>query len=240
MEFINLTGKDVVNILRQSELGNDYYRHFARYSNDNIFALYYRDFMDLNYDDMIYGYKHVNEDIIDEKIRILKWSYDNEYTWEHYTMNRLFSIVNRLEDVYSENIHDSEIKSPIITGIALYKNYPIGTLIPKKILDYNDYLTWIENTKASFEDKETVLRKARYLLKCLMEKDVYPLDLYGGNIKINPDNCNDVRLDGLDNISRVETKSYVKSLKEQRPYGRDLRKSVWYNFNRSVDESKEI
>ena len=235
MKFINLTGDDIAYILNQSGLGNDYYRHFARYSNDNILALYYRDFMDLIYD---YGY--VKEDTIDEKIKILKWAYDNEYTWEHYTMNRLFSIVNRVENVYNENIHDSAIKSPIITGIALYKNYPVGTLIPKKILDYNNYFTWVKNTNASLEEKEIVLKKARYLLKCLMNNDVYPLDLYSGNIKINPDNCNDVRLDGLDNISRVETKSYVKSLKKQRPYGRDLRREVWHNFNKTVDEREEI
>ena len=98
MKFINLTGDDIAYILNQSGLGNDYYRHFARYSNDNILALYYRDFMDLIYD---YGY--VKEDTIDEKIKILKWAYDNEYTWEHYTMNRLFSIVNRVENVYNES-----------------------------------------------------------------------------------------------------------------------------------------
>ena len=123
---------------------------------------------------------------------------------------------------------------------ALYKIYPVGTLIPKKILDYNNYFTWVKNTNASLEEKEIVLKKARYLLKCLMNNDVYPLDLYSGNIKINPDNCNDVRLDGLDNISRVETKSYVKSLKKQRPYGRDLRREVWHNFNKTVDEREEI
>ena len=147
-------------------------------------------------------------------------------------MCRLFSLVNRLEDVYNITGITSDIKSPVITGIALYKNYPIGTLFPRELLNYKTYLEILDNvSEISNDDRLKVLNRVKYLLEQLMKYDVYPTHIYGGNIMVNPNNYSDVRLDGLDKpmVCRVESEDYVRTLKKR---GRNLVDEALSNFNR--------
>lgn len=225
MKVINLTGNEVLDGLHASPVDGkwgDYYRKFAKYDKDNILALYYKD-LDLDTNRVV--------DLLD-KISILKKCKDMEYTWEHYTMCQLFSLINRLERIYTLIDKSTDLQSPIITGIALYENYPVGTLLPKQTLNYmaySDILT--SNLDLTMEEKTKILGKTKYLLGCLMNSDVYPNGIYRGNIMVNPNDYNDVRLDGLDGpcVTRVESKDYVRTLKKR---GWDLVEDTWSNFEK--------
>ena len=132
MEIVNLTEKEVLYGLKSpkiyGEYWGDYYRKFTEYDKDNILGLYYKKLLNIE-----------TPCELKSLIDIEKSCWDNEYTWEHYTVNRLFSLVNRLENVYYQACKTSELKSPVITGIALYNNYPVGTLFPRELLNYKNY-----------------------------------------------------------------------------------------------------
>ena len=55
--------------------------------------------------------------------------------------------------------------------------------------------------------------------------------IYRRNIMVNPNDYNDVRLDGLDGpyVTIVESKDYARTLRKR---GRDLVKETWSNFER--------
>ena len=170
---------------------------------------------------------------LDERIEVNKFCWNQEYTWEHYRMNRLFSLVNRLEEIYKKIGETSELKSPVITGIALYNNYPVGTLFPKKILDYRNAFDILDDKKISSDDKLMILHSVKYLLGELMKKDIYANGLYRGNVMVNPNDYSDVRLDGLDGpgIVRIESENYVKALRHR---GRDLKLETIMNYRNRI------
>ena len=203
MKIVNLSAKKVLNGLSSNVY--DYYRVVSEYDKNNMLGLYYKDLLSQQ------------GESLDERIATNKFCWDQEYTWEHYRMNRLFSLINRLEEVYKEIRKTSELKSPVITGIALYNNYPVGALYPKKLEEYVDFSDLLD-AGISYEEKYTILRSARRLLNVLMEHDVYACGLYRGNIKVNPTDYADVRLDGLDGpgVVRVESKEYVSTLMRRR------------------------
>lgn len=217
MQIVNISERDIIRGLDSPSIygkyWGDYYRKFTEYDKDNILGLYYKK-IDLK-----------NYDSLDESIKTIKECTENEYTWEHYSMCRLFSLVNRLEEAYNiiERRHMSNIKAPSITGIALYKNYPVGTLFPRELLEYD------RANELDDDERAVIMEEAKYFVDLLMKKDVYPIGLYRGNIVVKHDDFSDVRLDGLDGpmVSRVESKDYVKTLKKR---GRDLRRETLDNF----------
>ena len=217
MKIINLSEEEVLNGIKSKE--GDYYRVFSEYDENDMLGLYYKELSS----------QYTNS--LDEIIEVNKFCWNQEYTWEHYRMNRLFSLVNRLEEVYKKIGETSELKSPVITGIALYNNYPVGTLFPKKLLDYRNALDILDNKKISYDDELMILNSVKYLLDRLMERDVYATGLYGGNVVVNPNDYSDVRLDGLDGpaVVRIETKEYVKTLKKK---GWDLRADTFRTLDR--------
>ncbi len=223
MQIVNLSEKDVLRGLESPEIygkyWGDYYRKFTEYNKDNILGLYYK-ILD-------YG----NYGSLENLIAVRKKSADSEYTWEHYSMCRLFTLINRLEEVYKVIGKYSDLKSPIITGIALYNNYPVGTLFPKELLNYKNAYEIFDDGNISDEDKSKIFEEAGYIVSQLIRKDIYPTGLYRGNIVVNPNDYSDVRLDGLDGpmVSRVESKQYAKVLKKR---GGDLKEITWENFNK--------
>lgn len=214
MQIINLTGEEVLKGLNSEETVNgrrgDYYRKFCNYDDKNILGLYYKE-LDINLNSIF---------SLEERINILKDTWNFEYTWEHYKIGHLFALVNRLD----------KLEHPPITGIALYSNYPVGTLFPKELLSYKKYFDLISGVpKISKEEKEEVLRQIKMLLQDLILLDVYPTGLYAGNILVNPNDISDVRLDGLDgpHVARVESKEYVRKLKKR---GGNLVDETWSRF----------
>ena len=223
MQIVNLSEKDVLRGLESPKIygkyWGDYYRKFTEYDKDNILGLYYKKLDFEKYESL------------DDLIEVRKKCENSEYTWEHYEICRLFTLINRLEEVYKVIGKHSELKSPVITGIALYNNYPVGTLFPRELLNYKNACEIFDNPNISDEDKLKIFEEAGYLVSQLIRKDIYPTCLYRGNIVINPNDYSDVRLDGLDGpmVSRVESKQYAKVLKKR---GGDLKETTWENFNK--------
>ena len=220
MKIINLSAEDVLDGLVSPKIygvyWGDYYRKFIEYDKDNILALYWKNLMNVK-----------DKKTLDDEISTRKWAYTFEYTWEHYTMCRLFSLINRLEEKLKRK---SDLKSPVITGIALYKNYPVGTLFPRNLLDYITLGELTDDLGFTAEDKKTILMATKSAISSLIKHNVYPTGIYRDNIVVNPRNYSDVRLDGLDGpgIVRVESKEYVKELKLR---GGDLVNNAWNMFN---------
>lgn len=224
MKIVNLSAEDVLAGLESPKIYGvycgDYYRKFTEYDKDNFLALYWKNLMNVK-----------DKKTLDDEIRTRKWAYTSEYTWEHYTMCRLFSLINRLEDVYDEKLkRTSDLKSPVITGIALYKNYPVGTLFPRNLLNYITLGELKDDLSFTAEDKKTILMATKGVIRSLIKHNVYPTGIYIDNIVVNPRNYFDVRLDGLDGpgIARVESKEYVEELKLR---GGDLVNNTWNRFN---------
>lgn len=224
MKFVNLTSEDVLYGLKSPKIygvhEGDYYRKYTEYDKDNILALYYKKLLSAS-----------DKGNLNREIETKKWAYNFEWTWEHYTMCRLFCLVNRLEEVYEEKLkRKSELKSPVITGIALYKNYPVGTLFPKKLLSYVTLGDMKDDLGFTAEDKKKILTSARSIINSLIKHNVYPTGMYINNILVNPNDYSDVRLDGLDgpSVARVESDEYVRELKSR---GGDLVKDTWDKFD---------
>ena len=226
MQIVNLTEKDIFNGLKSPEIygkyWGDYYRKFTDYDMNNILGLYHKSLL------------YSNPEELDYIIKTEKSCWNQEYTWEHYSMCRLFTLISRLEEAYEDYIKtDSsyELKSPVITGIALYKNYPVGTLFPRELLNYKNYGEMLNNQNLSENEKQTILLGIEHAIQALINKDIYPIGIIRDNILVNPNNFDDVRIDGLDGplVSRVESKGYARTLKKR---GRDLANDAWENYNK--------
>lgn len=224
MEIVNLSAEDVIYGLKSPGIygvhEGDYYRKFTEYNKDNILALYYKNLLTVK-----------DKKSLDNEIDSRKWACNFEWTWEHYTMCRLFRLINRLEEVYEKKLKEtSDLKSPAITGIALYKNYPVGTLFPRKLLDYVALGNLMDDLGFTAEEKKQILINAKSIISSLIKHNVYATGLYINNIVVNPLNYSDVRLDGLDGpqVARVESDQYVRELKAR---GGDLKRNTWDKFN---------
>ena len=228
MQIVNLSREDIVYGLKSpaihGEFEGDYYRKFTEFDKDNILGLYFKDLM-LDYPC----------ETLDSRIETLKTCADAEYTWEHYKITELFSLVNRLEDFYATIKDTTKLKSPEITGIALYKNYPVGTLFPRKLLSYKNYVDLVKDNNLDRETKILILNRVKELAKILMRNSIYPVHLCASNGVVNERNYNDIRFAGLDGpmITRIETKQYVRELSEK---GYDLGNKVF----KSIRQLKQI
>lgn len=227
MQIVNLTAQDVLDGIQAPKINGkywgDYYRKFADFDKDNVLGLYYKQL----------DYKKNDIQSLDRRILDNKECCDFEYTWEYYSMGHLFSLVNRLEETYEEISDTTALKSPIITGIALYKNFPVGTLFPRELLDYKSLYELTEASEEGISDSEKVLIliKAKSLLEHLIDHNVYFPRVTSSNIIVNPNDHSDVRFDGVDNpgFARVESEYYVKKLVQK---GLDLRKNTIESFDK--------
>ena len=200
----------------------DYYRKYIKYNNEEIFGLYYKDYLDVK-NDLTSITKHINQikeirDIIDDR------------PWEYQLFGRIMALVNRVNEVQKELCDQGVCKfnKPIISGIVLCNNFPVGTLFPKKILNYQP-LSELEDLSLSKEDKEMIFNQIELWVNSLINHGVYP-SLYKGNILVNPDDYSDIIIEGLDgpSVCRVETEKYVKILANK---GLDLKRQTNNEFN---------
>lgn len=147
---------------------------------------------------------------------------DHEYPWEFYEFGRLCALIDRLKGT----------KSECITGIVLCNNYPVGVLFPRKLLGYQNGCELLgENSPLTDDEKNRIFSKAYECVEEAIKHDVYPENLWLGNILINPKDYNDVRLFGLDEsgtVARVETKQYVEDMKKK---NNNIKKHVRIRFN---------
>jgi hypothetical protein len=226
MKFINISANDVAEGLKSRDGYWDYYRKFINYDDNDYIGLYYKEYLDI--DDN-------NEENIEDHIKTSKtiWNGVDMWPWDHHMVERLFARINRISEAQKEVPCSLDVS--VISGIVLCDNYPVGVLIPKKILNYvplGELVTsGISLTK---EDKETIFKQVDLWVKSLIKHEVYPT-LYSGNILVNPNDYSDVILDGLDGpqVCRVENKRYVEELAGR---GLDLREEAITDYNSLKEE----
>ena len=99
------------------------------------------------------------------------------------------------------------------------------------IIGYYKSLLEINMDELSLQEKKQIFEKARFLLNELVKRDVYPVNIYSGNIVVNPDDYSDVVFDGLDEsgVVRIESKYYAQKLKDN---CRDLKKESFNRLNK--------
>ena len=217
MELYNIGSKEIADILDKEGTSDDY-RKMVYFDENNALAFYYKDFLDLQ--------DHSVESI-DKEVKLNKKLWNQfEYTWEHYKLMPKITLINRLEEIKGI----SKLKKPAISGLVLYKGYPVGTLIPMELLKYQP-LYELKAEDLSLSDRKTIFDKASKWVEELTKRDVYPTDLYGGNIVVNPEKGFDVVLDALDQpfTVRIESKKYVKKMIGS---GRDFKKESFDSLER--------
>ena len=203
-------------------LWGDYYRRYVNCNDEDIFGFYYKDYYEVHAKTV---------ETITEHINVLKEIGDNvgDRTWEYRQMGFLFALITRVNNAQKELCDKGICKfnKPLITGIGLYENYPVGTYFPKELFNYKS-LTELEYEILSKEEIDTIFDQVELWVDTLAYYGVYT-SLYLGNILVNPNDYSDVVLGGLDGpcVCRIENKNYFKKLAEK---GNDLRESSIKNI----------
>ena len=219
---INLTTKELVERLTcDKEHGLveiDHYRRIVELDDDYFLGLYYKDYIDLD---------HLDEISVNETLNFYKeyWDGVNKNNYGVTTKKRKEDLISKIEEVQEEYTvlypHDA---TQVISGLVVCQDYPVGVIIPKKIIEYKPLFTIEEETKLSTDDIDNIFEGAKWWVEKLMERGVYVENLYTGNILVSPNNYSHVVLDKLDELCtcRMETKEYVEELAKR---GKDLRET---------------
>ena len=225
---INLTSQELIKGLtcgkKDGLVAIDHYRRIIDFDEDYYIGLYYKDY---DFDD--------DKKVLDEKA-LIKRTLENKNYWDNVnlanydmtTKQRKEDLFFRIEKVQEEFVlKTGEDSTQIISGLVLYQDYPVGVIIPKKILDYK----WLfnieeEGTELSKDDIDNMFDGVKWWIDRLMEQGVYVGRLYVGNLLVSPNDYRNVALDKLDDLCtcRVETKEYVEKLAKR---GNDLRKNAY-------------
>ena len=199
----------------------DHYRRIVEFDDDNYLGIYYKDFCDLD---------HLDKISINETVYYYKnfWDDVNLRNYGMTTKQRKEDLIARILKVQEEYVlKTGEDATQVISGIVVYNDYPVGVIIPKKILEYKS-LYDVENEKPVFEKEEVLdmFEGIRWWIDRLIANGVYPGSLYVGNILVSPNDISHVMLDKLDELGtcRVETDEYVKLLAER---GNDLKENAY-------------
>ena len=231
MKIVNLSACEVLKAINDNTPQKYNYRKDLYFGEDDTLGFYYKLFTDGGLDDGQYidmfgniREKYINR--LNEYINVEKSIREGEYVWEYYTLVSRMALINRLEELKGL----SKLKEPAITGLALYKGFPVGVLIPR-LLTYYRSLCQINMDELSLQEKKIIFERAQLWVDELVKRNVYPVNIYSGNIVVNPEDYSDVVLDGLDEpaVVKIESKYYAKRLKS---YGRDLKKESFDNLNK--------
>ena len=205
-ELLHCATKDM-NIIEKDIPWGDYYRrYFTCPSDSDVLGFFYKKFLDVS------DTKEIKERIEQNKDF---WNNCTDRPWEYHLVAKLFTLINRVTLAQRDLVKAGACKfeDPVISGIALYENYPVGVYFPKKLLNYKS-LAELQEEDLTNEEKNMIFSKVELWILSLMEHDVYAEGLYYGNILVNPNDYSDVILDGLDgpDVCRVENMNYVNEL----------------------------
>lgn len=228
MVEINLTTKELLNILNcNTENGLvlvDHYRRIIELDGDYYLGIYYKDFINVPREE-----KSIKESILFNKAILDAY---NIRAYGKNTKQRKEDLISRIEKVQEEYIleHKEEVIQ-VISGLVLCEDFPVGVIIPKKILQYKNIVD-IENKGKSLskEERDGMFDCIRWWIDHLIKHGIYINYLYTGNILVKPSDYSKVVLDQLDDFScRVETDEYVELLAKR---GNDLRENAYKAIKR--------
>lgn len=202
----------------------DHYRRIIDFDEDHFIGIYYKDFIELD---------NLDEIGINETINTNKeyWDAFNLKNYGMTTKQRKEDLIARILKVQEEYVlKTGEDATQVISGLLVYNDYPVGVIIPKKILEYESLYN-IEDQKNEFKKEDVIdmFEGIRWWIDRLIANGVYPGSLYVGNVFVSRNNIGNVVLDKLDEVGtcRVETKEYVKELAEK---GNDLEYNAYHNL----------
>lgn len=240
MVEINLTTKELLEGLTSNKglVTIDHYRRIIELDDRYFMALYYKDYVED---------KNLSESIINEKLNYNKKFWDGVYL-KNYGMTALRrkeELISKIEEVQEEYAdYVGEDTTQVISGLLVCQDYPVGVILPKRILEYKPLFTIEEEgTELTREDINRMFDGVRWWVDKLIEKDVYTDYLYIGNILVSPNDYSHVVLDRLDDdfTCRIEPKEYVRELAKR---GKDLVQIAYDNvedfkdsYHRDIDNN---
>jgi hypothetical protein len=202
---IDLTPKELLEYLDSNNglFEYDHYRKVINYDDEYFIGIYYKDFEDI--DRTPKG--------VDDRVDFYK-EYWTPIDLKNYGMTpkkRKEELIMGIERVQEEYALKEEKATQVISGLVLCHDYPVGVIIPKKFLEYKPLNVLENEIELTDEDINTIFDSAKWWIERLIEKDIYPGPLYGGNILVNPNDYSCVMLEKLDEfgLCRMETKEYV-------------------------------
>ena len=151
------------------------------------------------------------------------------------TKQRKEDLIARILKVQKEYaLENKEDATEVISGLVVYNDYPVGVIMPKKILEYKSLFDLEEEHVFTEDEVRDMFEGVRWWIDHLIENGVYPGSLYVGNILVSPNDISHVMLDKLDEAGtcRVETEEYVKDLAKR---GNDLK----YNAYKYLKEFRD-
>lgn len=222
---INITTKELLEGLTCDKehglVAIDHYRRIIELDDNYFMALYYKDYVDL---------KNLDEISVSEAIKFDK-NYWDEINLKNYgatTKKRKEDLVAKIMEVQEEYaLLTKEDFIPVISGLVVCDDYPVGVILPKKMLEYKPLFTLEEDkSELSRDDVNDMFDGVKWWIEKLMERGVYTDYLYVGNILVSPNDYSHVALDKLDELTtcRMETDEYVEELAKR---GKDLRKNAF-------------
>lgn len=138
---------------------------------------------------------------------IEKSYYSEDFSFLNEEIAERLSFDKRLEDLGLDKlsilkkliIHLNDSHSPLIKGIIMYENYPIGILM-EYYIDYKTLDKIILHLDRAPRIK--VYERIKFLLYDLIEHEVYPRDIKFGNIMVNEDTL-DIKIIDLDDQETI-------------------------------------
>lgn len=222
---INVTTKELLEGLTCDKehglVAIDHYRRIIELDDNHYIALYYKDYDDLD---------NLNEISVNDRLNFNKYFWDGVNLKNHgvTTKKRKEDLIAKIMGVQEEYaLLTKEDSIPVISGLVVCKDYPVGIILPKKMLEYNSLFTIEEEgNELSKEDVDNMFDGAKWWIEKLMERGVYTDYLYVGNILVSPNDYSHVALDKLDELCtcRMETDEYVEELAKR---GKDLREIAY-------------
>lgn len=184
MKIINLEKKELSKFLYDDSI------IIGKGSSNGIVSIYDDTTLaKIHFKDIRNSYYSKNLSFVDDEIAKVK-SFDRKM--EKLGLNKL-SILKRLITQLN-NSH-----SPLIKGIIMYKDYPIGILMEYYIgyEKLNEYITQLDSNSVIIVEE-----KIKFLLYDLINNEIYPRDIKYDNILINKDTL-DVKIIDLDDQETV-------------------------------------
>ena len=237
---INITTKELLEGLTCDKehglVAIDNYRRIIELDDNDFMALDYKTFIDLD---------NLDEVSVSDTLNFVK-----NY-WDGVTLNvygatfkkrqeDLIAKIMEVQEEYSALYPEDSI--PVISGLVVCNDYPVGVILPKKMLEYKPLFTFHEEIELSREDIDNIFDGAKWWIEKLMDHGVYTNFINILNILVSPNDYGHVALDNLDHLGTCSME-IDKTVKEEAANGKDLRKNsleVLEEFrNRFYDYNKE-
>ncbi len=199
---INLTVEEFLKGLSCDKnnglVDTDTYRMIIEYDDEHYLGLYYKGFNDKIY---------LDEKIIAEIIKKNKeyWDDINLKRYGMTTKRKMEDFIMKIMEIQEEYcVERGEDATQVISGLVVCNDYPVGVILPKRMLEYKSLYTIEDTEELSKDEVNQIFDGVKWWVDRLIERGIYTKRLYTGNVWVSPNNYGNVVLDRLDGYGVCE------------------------------------